>query len=354
MPLVDERLGKSQDKVSKLCENTDCRFWHIPSSYPLSKDEKCHFHRKDNMNVFKLDKHRNKVKATLFVAVVVLLSSVSLPSYAVEQVKPNNKNTMSADRILKEEESRYKFGASVNASRSTSLYDHQDGTRSDSMDYRFIAFLAMPYGKITTIVDYTEDLRDPENTAAGLYDPIIQYGFKSTDWAWSAPYVLTFAPNVSLVVPATKRSIKRDQLNTAISTGISFGIKPDGIYKSDGTWSVIFGLSAGQNFHMYEEDINGKVLNKYSSNQSLNIGYSISDWDFSLSYVHRSRWTYQNNIRESYALSQYIGYSLTENFGLSMGHSNEGPAIKANGYESNLNVIDENNSVVYFGVNASI
>lgn len=307
------------------------------------------------MNTFKSYKFKLASHVTLFGYIVLLIGGVFVASQAhATATATSNKSTMSADRVVKEEVSQYKFGASINVSRSTSLYDHQDGTRSDSIDYRFITSLGTPYGKLTSIVDYSQDLRDSENTAAGLYDPIIQFGFKSTDWAWSAPYILTFAPNISVVVPATKRSIKRDQLTTAVSTGISFGIKPDGVYKTDGAWSVILGLTAGRNFHVYEEDINGKVLNKYSSNQSMSIGYSISDWDFSLAYIHRSRWTYQNNIRESFALSQYIGYSLTENFGLSVGHSNEGPAIKPNGYESNLQVVDENNSVVYLGINASI
>lgn len=304
-------------------------------------------------NVLNLDS-----KVTLLAVVVAMFASVFLASksFAANVNTSPNKNVMSADQAEKVEEKKStKFSASIDVSRSTNLYDHQDGSRFDSLDFRLVTGLAFPFGhSLSMVVDYANDLNDPENTAAGLIDPSLKYSFKSTDWAWSAPYVLTFRPSISTVLPITDRSTKRDQLNGSLSGAIAFGIKPDGIYKSDGVWNVMVSLSAGRNFHTYEEDINGKVLSKYSSNQALDLGYSIGDFSFSVSYLHRSRWTYQGNIRESFVLGQEIGYSLNDNFSVNAGHSNEGSMIKANGYESNLDVVDENNSSVYMGISASI
>lgn len=298
-----------------------------------------------------------KNKVTLLAVVVSMLASILLASnsFAGTVNSSAGKSVMSADQILKEEEKSTAFGGSVDVSRSTSLYDHQDGTRGDSLDYRVILTAGFTNGhSMLADFNYSTDLRDSENTAAGLLDPALKYSFKSVKWAWSAPYILTFRPSLSTVIPMSEGSVKRDALKGSLSGSVSFGIVPDGIYKTDGVWSVLIGLSAGQNFHAFEENINGKVLNKYSSNQSLDIGYSISDFSFSVSYLHRSRWTYQGNVRDSFALSQEIGYGLTDNFAVNIGHSNEGSMIKANGYESNLDVIDENNSSVYMGINASM
>lgn len=299
-----------------------------------------------------------RTRVTLLAVVVSMLASILLASksFAASVNTSSNKNVMSADQIVKEKEAKSTtFTASIDMSRSTSLYDHKDGSRSDSLDFRFSAGAGLPIGhSISMVVDYSNDLNDPENTAAGLVDPSLKYSFKSTEWAWSAPYVLTFRPSLSTVVPMTKRSTKRDQLQGSLSGAVSFGIKPDGIYKTDGVWSLIIGLSAGRNFHTYEENINGTVMNKYSSNQSLDIGYDIAGFSFSVSYLHRSRWTYQGNIRESFVLGQEIAYGLSDNFSINAGHSNDGSMIKANGYESNLDVVDENNSSVYLGINASI
>lgn len=304
-------------------------------------------------NVLKIN-----IKVTLLAVAVSMLASVLLASksFAANVNSSTGKSVMSTDQAIKEEEKKStNFGASLDISRSTSLYDHQDGTRSDSLDYRLILSAALPNGhSMLADLNYSTDLRDEENTAAGVIDPVLKYSFKSVKWAWSAPYILTFRPSLSTVIPMSKGSVKRDQLQGSLSGSVSFGIVPDGIYTSDGVWSVLVGLSAGRNFHAYEENINGKVLNQYSSNQSLDIGYTISDFSFSVSYLHRSRWTYQGNARDTFALSQEIGYSLTENFAVNVGHSNEGSMLKANGYESNLDVIDENNSSVYLGINASM
>lgn len=312
--------------------------------------------QKESMQALKSNVLILKTRVTLLAVVVSMLASVLLASksFAASVNTSTNKNVMSADQIIKEEKSTT-FAASIDMSRSTSLYDHQDGSRSDSLDFRFTGIVNLPIEHtIATVIDYSNDLNDPENTGAGLVDPSIKYSFKSTNWAWSAPYILTFRPSISTVLPVTKRSIERDQLQGSISGGIAFGIKPDGVYNSDGVWSLMIGLTAGRNFHTYEEDINGKVLNQYSSNQSLDLGYEIAGFSFSVSYLHRSRWTYQGNIRDSFMLAQEIGYGLSDNFSVNMGHSNEGSMIKANGYESNLDVIDENNSSVYLGINASI
>lgn len=304
-------------------------------------------------NVFNL-----KHKVTLLAVVVAMLASVLLASnsFAANVNSSTGKSVMSADQVLKDEEEKStKFSASVDVSRSTNLYDHKDGSRFDSLDFRFIGGAGFTNGhSLSMVVDYSNDLRDPENTAAGLLDPSLKYSFKSAKWAWSAPYILTFRPAISTVIPMSKGSTKRDELQGSLAGSVAFGIIPDGIYKSDGVWSVLIGLSAGQNFYTYEENINGKVLNKYSSNQSMDISYSIADFSFSLSYLHRSRWTYQGNVRESFALGQEIGYSLNDNFAVNVGHSNEGAMIKANGYESNFDVIDENNSSVYMGISASM
>lgn len=315
------------------------------------------FAKKERMKVTERRIFDLNSEVTLFVLTVGLLASILLASKSfAADVNTSNKSVLSADRAYQEkEEVGYSFTAAVDMSRSTSLYDHQDGSRSDSLDFRLSAGLGLPIGhKISTVIDYSNDLRDPENTAAGLADPAVKYSFKSTDWAWSTPHILTFIPSISTVVPVTKRSTVRDQLQSSFSGAIAFGIKPDGVYQSEGVWTVMMSLSAGRNFHAYEEDINGKVLNQYSSNQSLDIGYGIGNWSIGVSYLHRSRWTYQGNNRESFALGEEIGYSLNDHFAVNVGHSNEGSMLKANGYESNLNLIDENASSVYMGLSASL
>lgn len=299
-------------------------------------------------------------KVTLLASTVAMLVSFIWTPFLYAQnrysLDPTQTSVMSSDRVLKEKEQpSFKVNGSINIARSTSLIDFQDGTRSDSLDIRLVLQGLLLNGhSLSTTLDYSENLQDPEDTNSGLFDPIVTYGFKNSQWAWSHPYILSMTPSLTAVIPATERSIKRDQLQGAIAGALTFLVRPDGLTNNFGSWSILMGLTAGRNFHTFEEDINGQVLNQYSSNQSFGLGYNFGSWDLSLNYLHRSRWTYQGNTRDSFELSQEIAYALNENFAVNVGHSNGGSSLKANGYESNLELINENNSIVYLGIQAGL
>ncbi|OFZ31511.1 MAG: hypothetical protein A2622_02705 [Bdellovibrionales bacterium RIFCSPHIGHO2_01_FULL_40_29] len=242
-----------------------------------------------------------------------------------------------------------KFGIRALIIRSTSLYDFQDGTRSDGMDYALLPSYKTSVGSFSAKIIYSQNLNDQSPEASDINDIGLTYAMKPIKWEWSPPYILTLAPTFSAVVPASRVSQKRDQLQTAFSAGASFGIIPDGIAaEKDGAWDLAIGLTVGRNFHAYEESLDGSViLNQYSSNQTLNLGYSYKQWSVGVEYIHKSRWSYQGNVQDSFELSQEIGYEINKNVAVALGHANAGPGLKANGSEPSLNVINENDSAVY-------
>jgi hypothetical protein len=306
-------------------------------------------------------KTKSNQKVTLFVMSIVGLVSFifSSNSFAVaaDPIKPSIKKQISDYKLpaLKKTEPDYKFAATVEVSRSTGLYDFKDGSRSDGLDLLFAPSLKTPIGNFSVKESYSKDLRNEESTSNGFSDATVGYNNGSFDWEWSAPYVLTLRPSLSVVIPVSNISVKKTQLQTAVSGSLSFGIRPDGLASvRGGAWNVGLSISAGRNFHAYEEDINGVVLNKYSSNQGVSIGYTISDLSFSFDYMNRSRWTYQGNIKQSFVISEEISYAINDNFYVSAGHTNDaGSVLKANGFESNIQIIDENNSGVYLTLGSS-
>jgi hypothetical protein len=288
----------------------------------------------------------NKV-TLLAVSVVALVSFLSTVTFAAS-AQPN-KVVISADQIAKsEEKSSLDISGDLQISRSTSLYDHQDGTRKDSMDYLFIPGLKTSFGSFKLKIAYSQDLRDDSDTASDWSDTSIIYSMKSYKWNWSQPYIITITPFLSAVAPTSQVTIKRDQLKTALAVGASFGIIPDGIAPAkEGAWTLAVSLTAGQNFHSFSTDINGKVLNKYSSNQTLNLGYMIGDFNASVELINKSRWTYEGNTKNAFAHSEELGYSINDHYSAAIGHSNEGGALKANATDSNFDLINENDSTVY-------
>ncbi len=289
------------------------------------------------------------MQKTIFVtllvqAVFVLVGGVMTPALAAV-----NKVVVSADQVIKAktEKTAPQFSADFVLSRGTSLYDFQDGSRKDSMDYLFIPKYKMSVGSVSAKILYSQDLKDNSPEASDLADSTITFAKSPIKWQWAPPYILTLTPTITAVIPVSKASIKRDQLQTAVIAGISFGIIPDGIAKLNG-WSLAIGLTAGRNFHQYAESVDGSVvLNRYSSNQTLNLGYAIDNFSFGIEYLHKSRFTYQNSTKDSFELSQEIGYAIDDHFSVAVGHNNAGTGLNSNGSESNFKIINEKDSTVY-------
>jgi hypothetical protein len=244
-------------------------------------------------------------------------------------------------------ETSWGLNHSVNISRGTSLIDRQDGSRSDSSEFAYMPALKTPIGGLSAKIVYSKDLRDDMSTRDEWADIPVAYSPMNVDWGWSPPYILTLSPTLTAVIPASEISIKKNNLNGSFILGVNFRIKPDGVFAADGGWSLSIGATIGRNFHTYEEDILGGVLNKHSSNQSLALGYSWGALSVSFEFLNRVRWTYQNRQTSSFVAAQELGYAISPVFSVAIGHSNEASALKPNGYESNYSLTDEKTSTVY-------
>jgi len=287
-----------------------------------------------------------------------LSSTLKYPTSPLQQAQmaQSQKVVMKADQNEKQETSNTEpqVGIALQISRSTSLYDHQDGTRSDSMDYLAMPQMKLGFGSVKAKIVYSQNLREDGNTYDGTTaasdwgDVSVTIAKNPYKWMWSAPYMITLTPFVTGVIPASQNSLKRDELKTALSAGVSFGVMPDGIApEADGFWSFAVGVTAGRNIHAYDTDINGKVLNRYSSNQTLNFSYNYKAFSFGIEFINKSRWTYQGNVRSAFEHSEEVGYNFNDNVSLAIGHTNGGSALKANGIDSNLELVNENDSSIY-------
>ncbi len=228
----------------------------------------------------------------------------------------------------------------LSISKSQSLVDFQDGSRSEAIDYMAKPSVKMSFGTVSATLAYSQDLRD-------------QYSKTASDWN-DIPVVLSLKPtklsstsritySLTAVIPNSQLSTKKDQLQTSLSGRIGYAIAPEG---GEG-FSFGVGISAGQNFHAFSTDINGTVLNKYSSNQSVSLGYAMGDWSVAFDYIGKSRWTYANSTKSSFEHSEELGYAVTDHFSLALGHTNAGSTLKANGTDSNIELLNENTSLIY-------
>lgn len=235
------------------------------------------------------------------------------------------------------------FHLGMEISRSTNLIDFQDGTRNDSLDYALSPSIKTSFGTFLTSLTYSQNLRDQySRTASDWGDVPLIFSFKPTVWKL-LDRDAKFSYSITVALPLSQYSVKKDQLQTALSGKVGFSLSPAG-----GTgFAYTAGLSLGRNIHAFEEDINGSVLNQYSSNQNIGIIYTYENWSFSTGFVNRTRLTYKNSVKSSFEINGEVGYSINSGISLAVGHTNAGSTLKANGTDSNIDLINENNSTVY-------
>jgi hypothetical protein len=276
---------------------------------------------------------------------------------ATRPAQPSKSSTdssvLSADQIEAREADPSLFSVTAEVSQSRNLVDFQDGSREDATELLLVPSYKTKIGKFSAKIQYAQNQTNSEDINNGFADALLTYTYPALDWDWSPPYVIFISPGFTLVAPISKVSQKQTELQTATIFNFTLGVKPDDLFKNENAWSFLLGLTAGRNFHPYEEDINGVILNKYSSNQSITINYSYSAWSLSLDFINRSRWTYKDNIKQSFIANQEIGYEINPNLNFAIGHTNEASALKADGQSSNLNFSDEKTSTVFatIGVN---
>lgn len=295
-----------------------------------------------------------KIKLLSLVSIVATLA-VSTPSFAASKAATDknasnkaaakvalNKNAAITSSTIKAEQASQfpMMSGFIQASRSTNLYDFQDGSRQDGMDYS--ARLNINLTKIHLIrIDggYTQNITNPESS--DWNDTSISFRKSPTLMSW--PVLLGYS--IGGVIPTSKDSYKRQNSQGSATASVTAALNPSVLMAGLGVTGI---LSFAKNFHQYETDINGKVLNQYTSSQILSLSY---DWPVGISIsanlVHRNAFTYQSNIRESFEISEELSYEINKMFSVAVGHSNSGNALKPNGTDSNVQVMDENSSVVY-------
>lgn len=239
------------------------------------------------------------------------------------------------------------FSGFIQGQRSTSLYDFQDGTRQDSMDYTFR--LAAKLGanskytmKLTAI--YSDNLN--ANGESDWADTAISIGRAP---APVGRYLL-MAPAAVLGLPTSKESRDHQQLQATGKVALTTIVNPERLITG---LSIVVNLVGARNFHKYDTMTDGKVNTEYQFIQNPTFVYSIGDFSMTADFAHVNTWSYQNTMKDVFQFTQELGYQFNKTFAGALGHTNGGSTLKANGIESNVQLINENTSLVYASMTVS-
>jgi hypothetical protein len=65
---------------------------------------------------------------------------------------------------------------------------------------------------------------------------------------------------------------------------------------------------------------------------------------------YNTGWTYQNDLKTSFSISEKLNLDIKKNISTYIQHSNDGNALQANGSDSNIQIYDKNKSVMSAGL----
>ncbi len=243
-----------------------------------------------------------------------------------------------AQAPAKKEEFKPSYFGFIASTYIQNLVDFQDGSLKRGMSHLGRIGLSMtPKYKILATTSYTQDLKNSEDNA--LEDSSLTIVRNPVDFSKS--FVL--GGSFSALLPTSKASSTRDNLILGARIGISLTLKPE-IFP---TWSFSAALSGGQNFHQYETNSAGSVLNKYALAQTFSGSKSFGNTTLSIEFSNKNAWSYYGYMKQAFEHSQEISYSVNDHLSLSLGHTNAGNALRADGYGSNIALVNENSSMVY-------
>lgn len=161
---------------------------------------------------------------------------------------------------------------------------------------------------------------------------------------------LRLMPGVTFTLPATSRSRSRESLITAARVNTRWVADFSSLPALSGL-SLSYDLSGTRAFHTYETATTGSVNTVYRLTHWLNAGWWLtSRWSISVDFIRGTSWSYQGGSRNTFSLGETLAYGWPSGLMLSVGHSNEGDILRADGISTNLAVVDSEGSRIFVGL----
>ena len=166
---------------------------------------------------------------------------------------------------------------------------------------------------------------------------------------WELTPSIKTVHGTTLVLPTSQVSRETDKLQAAfgINSGIKMILHPK--------FEMTYRLGLTRNVHEFTINANGSANVEYRLSNSLNMKLVLTDKiNIVATGVYRVGRTYQGFERTDFQFDGDINYDVLKSLSFNIGTSNAGPALKANGVDSNISVFDEKSTVWRVGVSTSI
>lgn len=225
------------------------------------------------------------------------------------------------------------------AAGTQNLYDRQDGTFHQSVDFmsRLSVKLSDNYS-LTAAGGYGLDPKD--ETASDWADVAVLLSRKGYELGSR----FTLAPRLSTSIPVSKDSRVRQSMQSSAGVSLALGFQ-EGVLREG--LGITASVGATRFIHQYEEAVDGSVNSQYSFKQALSVEYGIGKVGLSLELIHRNAQSYQGFLGEAFEHTEELSYQVSDHMGVAIGHTLGGSMLKPDGRESNFSLLNDNDSKVY-------
>lgn len=118
-------------------------------------------------------------------------------------------------------------------------------------------------------------------------------------------------------------------------------------------FSTVYTLQANKNFHEFTRGRRGNSNTDYSVVNYFGVEkYLTRKLSFLFDGDYTYAQTYDGSMRTLFSIGQSFSYEFNNDLSVTVGHSNGGDALQANGTDYDIQVFDKNRSVVYANVRA--
>lgn len=149
---------------------------------------------------------------------------------------------------------------------------------------------------------------------------------------------------LTAILPTKEETQKVDRLKVGfrLSNGLSW---------SNQIIDLAYTLGLGKSVHEFNLNADGKPNISHSIRHTAEGGWHVTERvNLAATLLYTQGFTYENQSRYTFLSDLAIEWSPLQSLTLFVGASNEGPALKANGTDSNINFFDDKTSSVYGGL----
>ncbi len=242
---------------------------------------------------------------------------------------------------VKNPESPWSAGAGI--SYESSLYKFGDESRSQSMGAGIdLGYRLSPKLSLGIDASFSQEI-------GGIRETLGNDGHLALNHSgWQLSRDLALSQSLTAVIPLSRQSGRRDGLYTALTYGPMIAWDLSEIVTPG--LSLFDRPSATRAFHEFTVSTSGRSMKQYSLSNSIGASYRFAKFSISSSFSRSVAWTYQKNRVSSFGFKQSIAYRANKHMGLSFTYGNGGDALRPNGQDSNISLINENSSSFSGGI----